>query len=156
MELIEPTYIDFLPLYSIQAAYGYFGEGELVNENGWMKVEGMGKINRNMFIVQAVGYSMGPLIQDGDYCVFRANPTGSRQGKIVLAEHHNYYDADYTGSYSIKIYTSRKSFDAEGNWAHEEIVLQPKNPIYSPIIIDEENADEFRIVGEFIGILQSE
>lgn len=152
----EVKYIDFLPLYSIQAACGYFGEGELVNENGWMKVEGMGKINRNMFIVQAVGHSMEPLIQDGDYCVFRANPAGSRQGKIVLAEHHNYYDADYTGSYSIKIYTSRKSFDAEGNWAHEEIVLQPKNPIYSPIIIDEENADEFRIVGEFIGILQSE
>lgn len=152
----EVKYIDFLPLYSIQAACGYFGEGELVNENGWMKVEGMGKINRNMFIVQAVGHSMEPLIQDGDYCVFRANPAGSRQGKIVLAEHHNYYDADYTGSYSIKIYTSRKSFDAEGNWAHEEILLQPKNPIYSPIIIDEENADEFRIVGEFIGILQSE
>lgn len=150
----EVKYIDFLPLYSIRAACGYFGEGEIVDENGWMKVEGMGKLNRNMFIVQAVGHSMEPLIHDGDYCVFRANPAGSRQGKIVLAEHHNYYDPDYTGSYSIKTYTSKKSFDAEGNWAHEEIVLQPKNSNYSPIIIEEENADEFRIVGEFIGILQ--
>lgn len=152
----EVKYIDFLPLYSIRAACGYFGEGELVDESGWMKVEGMGKINRNMFIVQAVGHSMEPLIHDGDYCVFRANPTGSRQGKIVLAEHHNYYDADYTGSYSIKIYTSKKTFDTEGNWIHEEIVLQPKNPNYFPIFIEEENADEFRIVGEFIGILQTE
>lgn len=150
----EVKYIDFLPLYSIRAACGYFGEGEIVDENGWMKVEGMGKLNRNMFIVQAVGHSMEPLIHDGDYCVFRANPAGSRQGKIVLAEHHNYYDPDYTGSYSIKTYTSKKSFDAEGNWTHEEIVLQPKNSNYSPIIIEEENADEFRIVGEFIGILQ--
>lgn len=150
----EVKYIDFLPLYSIRAACGYFGEGEIVDETGWMKVEGMGKLNRNMFIVQAVGHSMEPLIHDGDYCVFRANPAGSRQGKIVLAEHHNYYDPDYTGSYSIKTYTSKKSFDTEGNWAHEEIVLQPKNTDYSPIIIEEENADEFRIVGEFIGILQ--
>ena len=149
----EVKYIDFLPLYSIRAACGYFGEGELVDESGWMKVEGMGKLNRNMFIVQAVGHSMEPLIQDGDYCVFRANPAGSRQGKVVLTEHHNYYDSDYMGSYSIKTYTSKKIFDPEGSWAHEEIVLQPKNSNYSPIIIEEENADEFRIVGEFIGVL---
>lgn len=42
------------------------------------------------------------------------------------------------------------------SWAHEEIVLQPKNMDYFPIIIEEENADEFRIVGEFIGILKTE
>lgn len=152
----EVKYIDFLPFYSIQAACGYFGEGEMVDEKGWMKVEGMGKLNRNMFIVQAVGHSMEPLIYDGDYCVFRANPAGSRQGKIVLAEHHNYYDPDYAGSYSIKTYTSKKSFDVEGNWIHEEIILMPKNSEYTPIVIEEENSDEFRIVGEFIGILQKE
>lgn len=146
----EVKYIDFLPFYSIQAACGYFGEGEMVDEKGWMKVEGMGKLNRNMFIVQAVGHSMEPLIYDGDYCVFRANPAGSRQGKIVLAEHHNYYDPDYAGSYSIKTYTSKKSFDVEGNWIHEEIILMPKNSEYTPIVIEEENSDEFRIVGEFI------
>ena len=42
----EVKYIDFLPLYSIRAACGYFGEGELVDESGWMKVESMGKLNR--------------------------------------------------------------------------------------------------------------
>ena len=152
----EVKYIDFLPLYSIRAACGYFGEGEMVDESGWMKVESMGKLNRNMFIVQAVGHSMEPFIYDGDYCVFRVNPAGSRQGKVVLAEHHNYYDPDYAGSYSIKTYTSKKTFDTEGNWIHEEIVLQPKNSDYSPIIIEEENSDEFRIVGEFIGVLQTE
>ena len=29
-------YIDFLPLYSLKAACGYFGEGEMVEESGWM------------------------------------------------------------------------------------------------------------------------
>lgn len=31
-------YIDFLPLYSIKAACGYFGEGDIVDELGWIKV----------------------------------------------------------------------------------------------------------------------
>ncbi|MGM9773717.1 MAG: DNA/RNA helicase domain-containing protein [Candidatus Egerieousia sp.] len=149
----EVKYVDFLPLYSLKAACGYFGDGELVEEIGWMKVDGLGKLNRNMFVVQAVGHSMEPIINDGDYCVFRANPAGSRQGKIVLAEHRT-FDPDYDGSYSIKTYTSRKSFNDDGTWRHEEIVLQPRNHDYSPIIIEAEAADEFRIIGEFVGTLK--
>ena len=146
-------YIDFLPFYSIKAACGHFGQGEVIDELGWIRVEGFGKLNRNMYVVQAVGHSMEPIISDGDYCVFRANPAGSRQEKIVLAEHYSSYDADYTGSYSIKTYTSKKKFDEFGNWAHEEIVLEPKNRSYSSIVINEEESESFRIVGELIGIL---
>ena len=128
----------------------YFGSAGTAAEKN---PEGLGKLNRNMFIIQAVGHSMEPVIHDGDYCVFRANPAGSRQGKIVLTQHHNFYDTDYSGSYSIKIYSSKKTYDEYGNWAHEEICLQPKNSSYSPIIINEEESDEFRIVGEFVGIV---
>jgi Uncharacterized conserved protein len=149
----DVKYIDFLPFYSIKAACGYFGQGEIVDESGWIKVEGLGRLNRNMYVVQAVGYSMEPIINNGDYCVFRAHPAGSRQGKIVLAEHYNFYDADYMGSYSIKAYASKKKYDELGNWEHEEIVLEPKNKEYNPIIINEEDADDFRIVGEFVGII---
>lgn len=146
----DVKFIDFLPLYSIKAACGYFGEGEIVDELGWLKVEGLGKLNRNMFIVQAVGNSMEPKINDGDYCVFRANPAGTRQGKIVLTEHRNYFDADYVGSYSIKMYSSEKSFDEYGNWKHEKIILKPLNKDFNPIIIDEDG-DSFRVIGEYIG-----
>lgn len=148
-------FIDFLPLYTIRAACGYFGEGEDVAEEGWVRVEGLGRLNRNMYVVQAVGDSMEPLIQDGDYCVFRANPAGSREGKIILAQHHSKYDPDYSGSYSIKTYTSKKRFDSFGNWQHEEILLQPKNPDYNPIIINEDDSEDFRIVGEFVGKVQT-
>ena len=120
-----------------------------------MKVEGLGRLNRNMFIVKAAGHSMEPLIHDGDFCVFRANPAGSRQGKIVLAQHHNYYDADYSGSYSIKKYTSLKTFDSQGNWEHESIELIPLNKDYRSIHITEENGEDFRIVGEFVGVLNN-
>lgn len=147
----DAKFIDFLPLYSIKAACGYFGDGDDVAEEGWIRVEGLGRLNRNMYVVQASGNSMEPIIKDGEYCVFRANPAGSREGKIILAQHHSKYDPDYSGSYSIKTYTSKKQFDEFGNWLHEEISLIPKNPIYNPIIIGEDDSEDFRIVGEYIG-----
>ena len=47
-----------------------------------------------------------------------------RMGKTVLVQHRNFYDADYAGSYSIKTYTSKKTYDDLGNWSHEEIVAK--------------------------------
>jgi DUF2075 family protein len=156
---IEPVvnddvkYIDFLPVYSIKAACGYFGEGDEVSELGWIRAEGVGKLNRNMYVVQASGHSMEPRINDGDFCVFRANPAGSRQGKIVLVQHTNYYDADYSGAYSIKEYSSAKSYDEFGNWQHEKIELKPYNHDYNPIIINADDAEDFRVIGEFVDTL---
>jgi hypothetical protein len=151
----DVKYIDFLPVYSLKAACGYFGEGEEVSEKGWIQTEGVGRLNRNMFVVQANGHSMEPKIHDGDFCVFRANPAGSRQGKIVLVQHYNYYDSDYSGAYSIKEYSSTKSFDEFGNWQHEKIELIPLNKDYSPIIINSEDAEEFRVIGEFVSIINT-
>ena len=134
---------------------GYFGDGEAVENLGWVKVDNLGKLNRNMFVVQAVGHSMEPLISDGDYCVFRANPAGSRQGKIVLIQHYDFYDADYSGSYSIKKYTSSKRYNEDGTWMHEEIVLCPLNTDFAPIVLREDDAYEFRVIGEFIGVVRN-
>lgn len=39
----------------------------------------------------------------------------------------------------------------DGAWAHESIELHPLNPDYNPIVITEDDADEFRIIGEYIG-----
>ena len=149
----EEQYTTYLPLYSIKAACGYFGEGELVEADGWIQAEGIGRLNRNMFVVQAVGRSMEPRIHDGDYCVFRANAGGSRQGKIVLVQHRNYYDDDFGGAYSIKEYASTKSYDENGNWQHEKIELIPLNKDYKTILITPDDGEEFQVVGEFVGIL---
>lgn len=152
----DAKYIDFLPLYSIKAACGYFGEGEEVEELGWIRVDGLGKLNRNMFVVKAYGDSMEPRIHDGDYCVFRANPAGSREGKILLVQNHVAYDPEYGGSYAIKQYSSKKQFNPDGSWMHSEIQLKPLNSKYNPIVLDEANADSFRVIGELIGILPEE
>lgn len=149
----DVKFIDFLPVYSIKAACGYFGEGEEVSELGWIRAEGIGRLNRNMYVVQASGHSMEPRIKDGDFCVFNRNIAGSRQGKIVLVQHTNYYDPDYSGAYSIKEYSSTKSYDLFGNWQHEKIELKPLNHEYSPIILTPDDADEFRVIGEFVGVI---
>lgn len=149
-------YTSYLPLFSIRAAAGYFGDGEMVENEGWMKAEGIGRLNKDMFIVRVVGHSMEPRINDGDYCVFQANPAGSRQGTIVLAQHRGYFDEDNAGAYSVKEYHSTKSFDEYGNWQHETIELRPFNPDYKPIVLTPEDIDDFRIVGGFVAVLHPE
>jgi len=149
----DVKFIDYLPLYSLKAACGAFGEWQSVDENGWIKVDGIGKLNRSMFVVQAVGRSMEPRISDGDLCVFRANVIGSRNNKIVLVQHNDHYDAENEGSYSIKKYSSEKVYDKEtGEWMHEQILLKPLNPSYDPIKIEKE--DGFMVIGEFIDVVR--
>lgn len=149
----DVKYIDYLPLYTLKAACGKFGEWQQAEEEGWIKTEGMGKLTSGMFIVQANGHSMEPRIMDGDFCVFRANIVGSRIGKIVLVQHPEHYDFENGGSYSIKKYSSEKKQDPEtGEWMHERIILYPLNPDYQPIEIRDEEG--FIVVGEFIGIVK--
>ena len=137
-EVVESLrFKEYLPYYSLRAACGYFGDGESVECEGWVKVEGCGKLNEEMFVVQASGLSMEPKIHDGDLCVMRARPQGSRVGMIVLAQHHETADPDTGGAYSIKKYTSEKVFDEDGSWRHEKITLLPLNPDYAPIEMGE-------------------
>lgn len=143
-------YIKFLPLYSLKAACGKFGSFENVEESGWIKVDTAMKLNKGMFVVKAVGNSMEPTIHDGDYCIFKANVVGSRDGKIVLAE-CNQHDNDYDGSYTIKLYKSTKVFDKDtGEWKHESIMLQPINKDYDPLEINSEDEGAYQIIAEFV------
>lgn len=148
----DVKYIDYLPLYSLKAACGKFSEWQSVEEEGWVKVEDVGKLNNSMYVVRAIGNSMLPKIKDGDLCVFRANVVGSRQNKIVLVQHNDVYDSENEGSFSIKKYSSEKVIDKiTGEWKHEQIILKPENIEYDNIII--QNDDGFMVVGEFIGLV---
>jgi phage repressor protein C with HTH and peptisase S24 domain len=104
----EQKYIAYYPVYSVRAACGHFGHYEPAEQIGWMQVDGLGKKDCNKFIIQAVGHSMEPRIHDGDYCLFQRYQGGSREGKIILAEHQGSVDSEYEGSYSIKEYHSTK------------------------------------------------
>lgn len=142
-----------LPLYSLRAAAGYFGDGEAVEPEAWLEADGVGRLDERMFVCQAVGRSMEPTIHDGDYAVFRAKPAGSRQGKIVLAQYRGPADPDTGGSYTVKRYASEKVEGEGGDWRHSRIVLAPTNPRYQPIILGPEDAEAVQVVAEFVTVL---
>ena len=57
------------------------------------------------------------------------------------------------GRYTVKRYHSQKRATDEG-WVHQVIELEPLNPAYKPIVINAEDADSVRVIGEFIGVVQ--
>jgi SOS-response transcriptional repressor LexA len=144
-----------LPLYSLKAAAGYFGNGEVVEPEAWIEAEGVGALDEQMFVARAMGRSMEPVIHDGDLLVFRANPAGSRQGKTVLAQYRGPADPETGGSFTVKRYSSEKQKAEEGEWQHSRIVLSPINKAFAPIVIPPEGAEHFRILAEFIAVLRS-
>jgi len=146
----EQWFKKYLPVYSLKAAAGYFGEGEAVEPEGWAEVDGFGTLDEQMFVARAVGRSMEPKILDGDYLVFRANPTGSRIGKIVLAQYRGPEDPETGGRYTVKKYDSDKVSDEEGGWQHTRITLSPLNPEFAPIILDGHQIDSVKIIAEYI------
>ena len=146
----EQKYITLYPVYSVRAACGRFGHFEPVEQLGWMQVDGYHKKDRTKFIIQAVGHSMEPTIHDGDYCLFEAYKGGSREGKIILAEHQGETDSDYEGAYSIKVYHSKKNYNEFGEWEHESVELWPLNRAYDRIILSPEESDNFAIIGKFV------
>lgn len=145
---------DYLPVYTLEAACGNFGKGMAVEPQGWIKCPPGIKPDHNMFVAKVSGRSMEPRIEDGDYCVFRANVVGSRQNKLVLVQHSGISDPDTGGSYTVKKYTSKKKYNKDGAWQHEEIILKPLNPaVCGDITIPNAEDEEFMVVAEVVALL---
>jgi len=149
----EKKFTEYLPVYTLAAACGNFEEGASAEIEGWIKAEGLGRLNRNMFVTKVTGKSMEPLIPDQSYCLFRTPVVGSRNNKIVLVQHNSINDQDTGGKYTVKKYTSKKRQGEDETWVHEEINLLPLNPSYKPIVIPNSEEGEFMVVAEFIKVL---
>lgn len=145
---------EYLPVFSLRAAAGKFGESLDVQEEGWLKVDIGRKLNNKMFVAKVIGSSMEPRIPSDSYCVFSADVVGSRQGKIVLVQHHEISDSDTGGSFTVKEYWSKKKLEQDGTWAHEKIVLQPLNKAYEPIVLSEDAEGEVKVIAEFVAVLE--
>jgi len=147
-------YVEYLPVYTLAAACGNFGEGASAEIEGWIKAKGIGHLTRNMFVTKVTGKSMEPLIPDESYCLFRTPVVGSRNNKIVLVQHNSIIDQDTGGKYTVKKYTSKKRQGEDDTFVHEEINLLPLNPSYKPIVIPNSEEGEFMVVAEFIKVIQ--
>jgi type III restriction enzyme len=138
-----------LPVYSLEAAAGYFGSGHDVELEGW--VEAGDRLDDTMFVSRVVGRSMEPRIPDGSYCVFRQIRPGSRQGKIVLAQHRAIEDPETGGSFTVKVYESAKV--SEDGEVSGSITLRPLNRDYEPIVLTAVDEVEVVVIAEFVDVL---
>jgi hypothetical protein len=82
--------------------------------------------------------------------------TGSRNGRILLVQHHAISDPDSGGSYTVKKYRSLKVQETEADhdgWTHTTIQLMPLNPEFQTIWINPDQVEDLRVVAEFIRVL---
>jgi len=152
-ENVEPVPVlqfrTHLPLFSLRAAAGSLGEEMESLAEDWVPApEGL-RLTPDLFAGHVVGHSMEPRIPDGSLNLFRLNPQGSRQGKILLIERFGVLDE--TARYTIKRYTSRKRQTGEDEWVHEQIRLEPLNPDYEPWDVD---PDGFAVVAEWLRVIE--
>ena len=146
----EPVpFVNALPLLTLRAAAdasykglaGYFGDSEV---SEWHRVSG-GPFGRDRFLVRAEGDSMEPLIRDGQLCIFRRDPGGSRNGKIVLCRIGGFAgDAPVA---VIKRYRSARTPGSDSIGEARAVVLSSTNEKHEDIVLTE--GDQLAIIGIF-------
>ncbi len=143
-------FVTHVPRYSLAVAAGKFLDNDEVTEEGWEELPQGVKPAKELFAARIVGRSMEPLIPDQSLCLFRAGLIGSRNEKLVLVEMLGRGSND---RYTVKRYRSEKIQDVEGNWSHARIRMEPLNPEFEAWDLDAKEAENLRIVAEFVCLL---
>lgn len=145
---------NLIPLYDFYAAAGTFSEMQAQKDYTLIEAPVKSNLNNDYFACKIIGESMNRVIPNGSICLFKANPEGSRNNKIVLVENRDIQDPDFSSAFTIKTYASEKTI-TEDYWEHKSIILRPNSydKSYKDIIITEDNAQGMRIVGEFVKVL---
>lgn len=157
----DDRHVTCLPLVSLRAAAGAFGEEQIVGSwiddaiEDWIAFGTSHRFSEGMFVTKVQGRSMEPKIPDGSYCLFRPAPHGSRNGRILLVWQKGLTDLEHGGQYTVKLYESEKVFAADGSFRHTRITLKPLNPDVAPIVLAPEDEGEVRVVGEFVEVLRA-
>ena len=151
---VQP-YVNGIPIYDLQVAAGLFSEEQIVDDHDWVELSPEFRVQEGLFVTQVIGESMNRRIPNGSWCLFRANPVGTRQGKIVLVQHQSIRDLDTGGRYTVKTYQSEKVVDADSEWQHQRITLKPDTTSdgYSPIVLEGNDLEEFKVLAEFVAVL---
>jgi len=154
---IADRYVTCLPLIPLRAAAGAFGDPQTIPDDSewttWVAVDIGRRLRRGMFVAQVVGRSMEPRIPDGSYCIFSAPVTGSRQGKIVLAQLLDALDPETGQRFTVKRYESEKTTSPDGTWRHVTVTLKPLNPEFAPITLTSDDEGLAGVVAEFVGVV---
>lgn len=146
-------YETHVPVYDLKIAAGQFSDSQTATADYWVELPDYINITPGLFVSRVVGESMNKRIPNGSWCLFRSNPGGSRQGKLVIVQHRDIEDPDYAGSFTIKQYNSEK-VEEYGQVVNSRIVLKPLTNAfgYKNIILDDK-LEDLKVIGEFLTIL---
>jgi DUF2075 family protein len=147
-----------IPLVDLRFAAGRFSTEQRPEDcaEDWVVLPDWVRPQPGLFVAQVVGESMNRRIPDGAWCLFRANPAGTREGKVVVVQLHDLTDPETGGRYTVKRYTSEKVATEDGGWRHSRIVLHPDStrPEFEPIVIEASDDEErFKVVAELLFVL---
>ena len=148
-------YEGFVPLYDLQAAAGEFSELQSPDEDfEWVKLPEHFATRPGQFVAQVVGESMNKRIPNGAWCLFSANPGGTRNGKIVLVQHRAIEDPDNGSCLTVKLYRSEKTMSGD-ELVNEKVILMPVTSAhgYRDVVIEDDDLHDLRVVGEFVAVL---
>lgn len=149
-------YQNSVPIFDLDVAAGAFSQEQLPTDCAWVELPEHMRAREGMFVTRIVGESMNKRIPNGAWCLFAANPAGSRSGKIVIVSHSGISDPDYGERYTIKRYFSEKVPALDGEAWNSRVVLRPESydSSYEPILISNDDDGDFRVLGEFLNILE--
>lgn len=150
-------YVNSVPLIDLKFAAGVFSGTQTIadSETAWVKLPDIFRPQRGLFVAQVIGESMNRRIPNGAWCLFRMNPVGTRQGKVVVAQHRSIHDPDLGGSYTVKVYQSEKKVAIDGGWRHARIMLRPDSTdtSYTDLEFGPETVEGLSVVAELISVL---
>ncbi len=150
------------PVVELRFAAGAFSTPQSIEEGAqaWAALPDWVRPQPDLFVAQVQGESMNRLIPNGSWNLFRARPGGSRQGKVVVVQHHGIADPETGGRYTIKRYRSFKAGAAEGGWQHSRIELHPESdqPGHAPIVLQAETEEpgSLEVVAEWLMTLAAD
>jgi DUF2075 family protein len=147
-----------IPVVDLRFAAGSFSATQAPHEHigEWVAPPDWIRVQPGLFVARVVGESMNRRIPNGSWCLFRASPQGTREGKVVVVQHRNIDDPETGGRYTVKLYRSEKVQAEDGGWRHSRITLSPDSdrPEFQPIRIDVADDDEgFSVVAELLHVL---
>ena len=147
-----------VPVIDLRFAAGAFSDPQALEEGAtdWVVSPDWVRPQPGLFVAQVVGESMNRRIPNGAWCLFRANPAGTREGKVVVVQHRSISDPETGGRYTIKRYESEKVPAEDGGWRHRRITLHPDSdrPGFEPLVLNlGEEEDGLSVVAEMLMVL---
>lgn len=148
-----------VPVIDLRFAAGALSDPQALEEcaTEWVALPDWIRPQPDLFVARVVGESMNRRVPNGAWCLFRANPAGTREGKVVVVQHRSIADPETGGRYTIKVYSSEKVPVEDGGWRHRRITLRPDSdrPGFEPIVIEVED-EGFVVAAEMLMVLKEE